>query len=376
MLQYLLKSTDVILRCRLPIATVGSDGNQTPNSDDMIDTFRTILEYHDFESTSSESDGGSVLANLAFNTCKVMKSSAMPILWLLQNFCTYLPPDRRTGYYLLACVFFNHGSLTFNSELLSSIISFYTPAQRKFFLSQCCGAVKCMRCCYSSERVLEEMLRHTGCLKNGALTFSSQYIKLGLVMTLNAMKTSWSFFVWRSLLNKFHLDTSSFVERQMRVRSTDNHKGWNTQTLKVLFGYEFKPVRGYVNEYSHCQNPRLAFQFKELWWCKNVERIRRGLAPHRQPKKICWAESEDSFEDYSTHIVNEEGINALNPCISDPHAVEPDDYPDMPSESLFQDEEPDFQHYFVDKNGLTAETDPSQIWDEDSAWTALKVPLG
>lgn len=69
---------------QLPIATVGSDSDRTPNPDDMIDTFRAILEYHDFESTSSESNGGNVLANLAFNTCKIMESSALPILWLLQ----------------------------------------------------------------------------------------------------------------------------------------------------------------------------------------------------------------------------------------------------------------------------------------------------
>lgn len=162
----------------------------------------------------------------------------------------------------------------------------------------------------------------------------------------------------------------------MRDCSTNIHKEWNTQTLKALFGYKFKPVRRYVNEYSHCQYPQLAFQFKELWWCKNVEKIRKGLAPNWQPKKICWAESEDSLEDYSAHIVNEEQINALDPCISHPHAVESNDYPDFPSESLFQDEDQGFQHYFVDKNGLTAETDPSQIWDEDSAWTALEVPLG
>lgn len=120
------------IRCRLPIAAVGSDCNRISNSGDMIDTFRAILQNHDFESTCSEIDGGSVLANLAFNTCRVVESSAMPILWLLQNFCTYLPLDRRTTYYLLGLVF-DQELHPVQSEILSSLISFYTPAFKETF---------------------------------------------------------------------------------------------------------------------------------------------------------------------------------------------------------------------------------------------------
>lgn len=232
-----------------------------------------------------------------------------------------------------------------------------------------------MRCFPSLIRTYEEIFRHIGCLRDGTLDFSGQYMKLGLVITLNAMKTSWSFFSWRGLLNKFHFDTTRFIERQMQVLSTDIYRGWNAQTLKALFDYEFKPVREYGKDYSHCHHPLLAFRFKEIWWCKNVEKIKRGLTPDRQPKKIVWVESEDSFEDYSAHIVDEELINTLDPHFSNPHALEPDQYHDLPSKSLLEDEDQSFQHYIVDKNGLTTETDPDQNWDEGSAWTTMTEPL-
>lgn len=298
----------------------------------MIDTFRVILKYHDFESTNSESDGGRVLANLALNTCKVTESSAMPVLWLLQNFCTYLPRDRGTAYYLLGCVFFNHGLRPFSSELLSTIISLYNPILKETFQSQSIQSVHFWGHFCLSERMLEDAFRQMGDLKNEILECRSQNMKIGLAITFYAMRRSWSFFILRDLLDKLNVDTSSFVERQMQGCWTDIHRRWNAHTLMALFEYEFKPVQGYGNDLSDSEHPLLASRLKETWWCKNVEKIRRGLTPDQQPKTIFWAESEESFEVYSVRVVNEEMMDTLDPLLSNSHDIDPDLYLDLPNE--------------------------------------------
>lgn len=108
---------------------------------------------------------------------------------------------------------------------------------------------------------------------------------------------------------------------------------------------------------------------------KNVEKIRKGLTPDHQPKKIFWAESEESFEVYSVSVVNGEMLDTLDPHLSDSHDIDPDLYLDLPSEPSLENEDRGFQHYFVDKNGLVSETDPSPILDEGSAWIAMAEHL-
>ncbi|MCJ1267326.1 hypothetical protein MMC22_007211 [Lobaria immixta] len=173
-------------------------------------------------------------------------------------------------------------------------------------------------------------------------------------MTFYAMKTSWSFLMWRGLLNKYNVDISGFVNGKVLVCSTDAHRRWNAQTFMALFEYKFKPVYEYGIERSHPMQLLLTSRLKELRWCKNVEKIERGLHPDRQPKKIFWAESEESFEGYSARVVNEEMMNnaPLDPHFGNPYAVDPDhslDFP--PSESLLEDEDQGFQRWFIDNNG-------------------------
>lgn len=187
--------------------------------------------------------------------------------------------------------------------------------------------------------MVEEAFRQTRDLKNGILNFTNRNMRIALVVTFQSMRTSWSFFKWRGLLNKFHVDTSSFIERQLQVRSTDLHKGWSSQTLMALFDYDFEPVNGYGNNFARCQYPLLASQLKETWWCKNVEKIRRGLTPDLQPMKIFWTESNDSFECYSARVVDEEMIGVMDPHFSGPCALKPDQHFNLPSESLPEGEE-------------------------------------
>lgn len=104
---------------------------------------------------------------------------------------------------------------------------------------------------------------------------------------------------------------------------------------------------------------------------KNVEEIRKGLTPDHQPKTIFWAESEESFDVYSVRVVNEEMVDTLDPHLSDSHDIDPDLYLDLPSEPSLENEDRGFQHYFVDKDGLVSETDPSPTLDEESAWIAM-----
>ncbi|KAI9876025.1 MAG: hypothetical protein M1830_007522 [Pleopsidium flavum] len=280
-----------------PMADVGIIGRDDyPLDDDrVIDTLRVILKHYDIESATADDDDGQDLRLLALKTIFKSAFSTAPISWLLQNVCTYILKNGYALDMLMSCAV-----QAPEPDLLKLLLKLDNGAMIGHLVTYAIIAVPYLRFSAFPEQTIKLLIQRGGTLQDEAHIFCDGW---ALVLTAYAMETSMSFFRWRTLLKEYNVDLPSYIEQQMEDGAYMRNLGWNKKTLTALFNYHFEPVNG-DEHYERYEWICGLYEHKERWWCKNMEKIKRGQTPDEQPAEVVWEETLERFSDYGARLLD------------------------------------------------------------------------
>ncbi|KAI9877747.1 MAG: hypothetical protein M1830_002943 [Pleopsidium flavum] len=281
---------------KTPMADVGLIGYGPYELDDerVIDTLWVILEHYDIEPATADDDDGEVLGSLIYSAYFKAAFSTAPILWLLINACAYIPTKGSAASWLMDCAVALQAS---DLDLLKLLLNLDNGAMIEQFETCAMIAVFYLRLSTFPEQMFKLLIQRCGTLQNEAPIFSDGWAP---VLTAYAMETSMSFSRWRTLLKEYNVDLPSYIEQQMEDGAYMRNLGWSEETLMALFNYHFEPVNGD----EHYAWIRGLYKRKERWWCKNVEKIKRGQTPDEQPAEVVWEETREQFRYYAARLLD------------------------------------------------------------------------